>query len=661
MIFAVFLCVACVNALWPIPSTYTSADQVLWIDPDVRITYNMPAQGYNHSTASSAWSNAIINNAIERTYDTLFYKNFVPWKFHPRFSSFEPKYSGDNATYITSVALHQNASDIANIEKPTSALDESYTLDVSADGKVIISAKSSIGLLYGLTTFTQLFYRHTRGFVYTSLAPVHIEDKPKFQWRGLNIDTSRTFKPVHDMFRMIDAMAFNKMNRLHWHVTDAQAWPLVIPSMPELAEKGAYIAYEVYSPQDVKALQEYGALNGVTVVMEFDNPGHTSSIWFSHPELIAAFNVQPDWNNFAAEPPAGTLKLNSTAVSHFLQDMFADLLPRLWPLSSYFHLGGDEVNANAYTLDDTVGTNDTTVLQPLMQKYMDRNMKQVTAEGFAPLVWEEMLLQWNLTLPRNTIVQTWQSDDALLAVVKAGYRALAGNYNYWYLDCGQGQWLNFHQDTAAGYWPFEDYCSPRKNWRLMYSYDPLSGIPANLTHLVLGGEAHIWSEQTDAINLDSMIWPRAAAAAEVLWSGAKDPVTGQNRSQITASPRLSEMRERLVARGVRAEPHPNAVLHHERDAVRVMRKGAMGACFTNRCFMTYEFTKHNSYVSSQHELLRETCSLEDNDIMIFLSLQSHAQSDFGPVVGYTLRSFACEHSNNSSDSCRNSRRDQCNA
>jgi len=87
----------------------------------------------------------------------------------------------------------------------------------------------------------------------------------------------------------------------------------------------------------------------------------------------------------------------------------------------------------------------------------------------------------------------------------------------------------------------------------MYAYDPLSNIPSNLTHLVLGGEVHIWSEQTDPVNLDRQVWPRACAAAEVLWSGAKD-AQGRNRSQIAASPRLAEMRERLVARGVMAEP-----------------------------------------------------------------------------------------------------------
>ena len=63
----------------------------------------------------------------------------------------------------------------------------------------------------------------------------------------------------------------------------------------------------------------------------------------------------------------------------------------------------------------------------------------------------------------------------------------------------------------------------------------------------------MWSEQTDPVNLDDMLWPRACAAAEVLWSGPKD-AEGRNRSQVEASPRLGQMRERMVLRGVRAGP-----------------------------------------------------------------------------------------------------------
>ena len=114
--------------------------------------------------------------------------------------------------------------------------------------------------------------------------------------------------------------------------------------------------------------------------------------------------------------------------------------------------------------------------------------------------------------------------------------------------------MNFGNGASfQEYYPFADYCSPTKNWRLVYSYDPLAGVPANSTHLVLGGEVHIWSEQTDPVNLDDMVWPRACAAGEVLWSGRQLP-NGQNRSQLEASPRLAEMRERMVLRGVNAGP-----------------------------------------------------------------------------------------------------------
>lgn len=468
-------------------------------------------------------------------------------------SNFEPTRTGDSQ-YVKSISLEQTSVDPEDIMKPAvDSVDESYELSMTSAGEVAITAASSIGLLYGLTTFTQLFFKHSDGCAYTTKAPVEITDQPKFAWRGLNLDTSRTFKPMSSIYAMIDALAYNKMNRLHWHITDAQAWPLEITAMPELAAKGATTGFQKYSPADVQAVQEYGALLGVEVAMEIDMPGHTSSIWYSHPELITAFNAQPDWTTYCLEPPCGSLRLNESAVDDFLQKMFDELLPRLDPLTSYFHLGGDEVNVNAYLLDPSVRSNDTDVLGPLMQQFMDRNQDQLQQAGFTPLVWEEMLLVWNLTLPKNTIVQTWQSDEAVVQTVEKGYRALVGNYQYWYLDCGHGQWLDFYPSDAAEYWPFEDYCAPRHNWRVMYSLDPLSGVSPEHEHLVVGGECHIWSEQTDAVNLDTIVWPRAAAAGEVLWSGAKDE-NGQNRSQITASPRLSEMRERLVARGIRAEP-----------------------------------------------------------------------------------------------------------
>jgi len=383
------------------------------------------------SLYNSTGSNTIIATAISSAKDTLFNKNFVPWKFHPRNSAYEPTWN-TSRTYIRTVVLRQNDTDPQDVFKPLAGdVDESYSLSLTTDGKVTVTAPSSIGLAHGLTTFTQLFYKHTRGDIYTALAPVQIFDSPKFQHRGLNMDVSRSYYAPSDIMRTIDALSYSKMNRLHIHVTDAQSWPLEIPALPLLAEKGAYGPGLSYSPAVVQSIQKYGAARGVEVFLEIDMPGHTSSIAYSYPDLVAAFNMQTDWSSYAAEPPSGTLKLNSSAVSDFLNTLLGDLLPRLYPYTSYFHTGGDEVNPNAYMLDDTVKSNSTAVIQPLMQKFVDGNHAQVRAAGLTPIVWEEMLLQWNITLGSDVIVQTWQSDDAVLQTVQAGHKALVGNYQYW--------------------------------------------------------------------------------------------------------------------------------------------------------------------------------------------------------------------------------------
>lgn len=102
-------------------------------------------------------------------------------------------------------------------------------------------------------------------------------------------------------------------------------------------------------------------------------------------------------------------------------------------------------------------------------------------------------------------------------------------------------------------YPFNDWCGPTKSWRLVYSHDPTANLTAEEAKLVLGGELAVWSETIDSTNLDTLVWPRASAAGEVLWSGRRD-ASGQNRTQMEAAPRLNEFRERMVLRGVRASP-----------------------------------------------------------------------------------------------------------
>lgn len=376
-------------------------------------------------------SESVIDAAITRTKDRLFSDRFIPWKFHPRNSNFEPP-STATKTYISQIMLLQNVSDPINVFKaPSGELDESYSLAITQDGQVAITSMTSIGILHALETLTQLFYQSTDSGVYVPSAPVYVTDAPIFPHRGLNLDISRAYYGPSDIRRTIDALAWNKFNRLHLHATDAQSWPLEIPGLPELAQNGAYMKGLSYSPETLAAIQEYGAYRGVQVSIETDMPGHTSSIALAYPDLVAAFNVQPDWNTFSAEPPTGQLKLSSSAVYKFLATLWSDLLPRVSPYSAYFHTGGDEVNANVYLLDEGVGSNESSVIQPFLQKFIDFNHEHVRAAGLTPVVWEEQLLQWNLTLGSDVVVQTWLSDDSLAQTVARGHKALFGNYNYW--------------------------------------------------------------------------------------------------------------------------------------------------------------------------------------------------------------------------------------
>lgn len=123
-----------------------------------------------------------------------------------------------------------------------------------------------------------------------------------------------------------------------------------------------------------------------------------------------------------------------------------------------------------------------------------------------------------------------------------------------YLDCGRGQWLDFPNGPSRDtFFPFNDWCAPTKNWRLMYTHEPRDGVDPEFADNVLGGEVATWTETIDNASLDAIVWPRAGVAGEIWWSGITDN-EGQNRSQYDIRPRLSEQRERMLARGVRGGP-----------------------------------------------------------------------------------------------------------
>ena len=70
--------------------------------------------------------------------------------------------------------------------------------------------------------------------------PIRVTDFPEFEYRGLLIDTAHHYLPLQLILETIDAMMYNKMNVLHWHISDDDSFPLLLQSHPELANRGAF-------------------------------------------------------------------------------------------------------------------------------------------------------------------------------------------------------------------------------------------------------------------------------------------------------------------------------------------------------------------------------------------------------------------------------------
>jgi hexosaminidase len=578
------LAISPASAIWPVPKSISTGNLTLSIDQTLVVTYNGEpvrissldylmtprreylaetrlfdqtqqlsyAKGYSPPAGADFKSKDIVQGGLERALSAIFQQGLVPWMLRARGSNFDPNL--DRAGRVSKLAITQTEKDTKETFRAVAgSVDESYSLTVSTEGEAAIEAASSIGVLRALETFTQLFYQHSNGQAwYTQLAPVKIKDEPKFPYRGVHLDVARHWFEIEDIKRTIDGLSMNKLNVLHLHITDTQSWPLEIPALPKLTEKGAYAKGLTYSPDEIADLYEYAVHRGVQIIMEIDMPGHVG-IEEAYPGLTVAFDKQP-YQFYCAQPPCGSFKLNDTKVEDFLDTLFDDLLPRIAPYSAYFHTGGDEYKPNNSLIDPALETNDVAVLQPMLQRFLSHAHDKVVEHGLLPMVWEEMVLEWNATVPKDTIIQTWLGEAAVGELAEAGHKVIDSNNAFYYLDCGRGQWLDFDNGkTWQALYPFNDWCSPTKSWRLIYSHEPTDNVPEEAQKNVLGGELPVWTETIDTTSLDSLMWPRAGAAAEVWWSGRTD-AQGKNRTLLNARPRLGEQRERMLQRGIRGTP-----------------------------------------------------------------------------------------------------------
>lgn len=433
----------------------------------------------------------------------------------------------------------------------SAAAAEGYSL-VSSPWRIVISAGDSRGLLYGAVTLWQLLSRQNGSFTIPALT---IEDSPRFRWRGLMLDSARHYQPPEFIRKFIDVMALHKLNVLHWHLTDDQAWRLEIKKYPRLTEVGAWrvpagpaAAADIdpatgkprlhggfYSQEEVREIVAYATSRNITIVPEIDMPGHASAAIAAYPKLAVleqpSKDVPADWGVYP------NLFNVEESTFQFLEDVLAEVVT-LFP-SQYIHVGGDEAVKDQWQASRRVqarmrelGAKD----EHEMQSYFIRRMEKfLTAKGRRMIGWDEIL---EGGLAPNATVMSWRGIDGAVAAAAAGHDTVLSPQPTLYFDRR----------------PFETPSSPGRveisTLEDVYAFDPApAAIEEQQRKHILGVQANIWTEHIRTPQrVEFMAFPRAAAIAEVGWS--------QNKDWVGFSQRMSAQLERYKLLDVRFAEAP---------------------------------------------------------------------------------------------------------
>lgn len=422
---------------------------------------------------------------------------------------------------------------------------EGYDLLVTTNA-IIIRAPTQAGLFYGSQTLLQLLSPEVFATnVVTEnwqVSCVHIQDWPRFPWRGLMLDVSRHFFNKAEIEAILDEMALYKLNRFHWHLVDDDGWRLEVKRYPRLTKIGAWRdnidlprnhkpgqgpnahpawadatpdKYAAdgryggfYTPRDIRDVVAYAATRHIMVVPEIEMPGHSGAAMAAYPWL----GVSGKPYNILAPNPFHTGVINPanpntiTFEEKVLKEVF-----KLFP-APYVHIGGDEVPAGAWdtnTACRALMQRDGLTNDDQLQGYFIRQIDAFVGAHHKTLIgWSEILKGG---LGTNAVVMDWNGGGAQAA--ETGHEAIMTPQPNCYLDHYQSTNHPAEPRAIGGYIPLQQ----------VYSLEPIpTNLPTQFQSHILGPQANLWTEYIASLpHAQYMIFPRECALAEVGWS-AKD-------------------------------------------------------------------------------------------------------------------------------------------
>lgn len=398
--------------------------------------------------------------------------------------------------------------------------EEKYLIDVTGKG-VRVEASGLRGFNYAIQTLGQMGSR---------IPCCHIEDSPRFSYRGLHLDEARHFFGKEIVKKYLDIMAYHKLNTFHWHLTDDQGWRIEIKKFPELTQIGSirkgtcikrnyntndHIPYGEgmwYSQEDIKEIVAYASERGIDVIPEIDLPGHMLAALAAYPHLGCSGGPYEVWHRWGVS--GDVLCAGNEQVYAFLEDVLNEVCG-LFP-GRYIHIGGDECPKTSWEncprcqakirelgLKDD-GAHDA---EHYLQSYvMNRIESFLKTKGKNVIGWDEIL---EGSPSMSAIVMSWRGESGGLMAAGLGHDVIMTPNSYCYWDYYQATDIENEPFALGGYVPVE----------LVYSYEPCpTSMSAEEREHILGVQANMWTEYiAEPDHLEYMLLPRLAALSEVQW------------------------------------------------------------------------------------------------------------------------------------------------
>ena len=362
---------------------------------------------------------------------------------------------------------------------------------------------------------------------------VEIKDAPQYTYRGFLLDVARTFQPVDEVKRVLDYMAYCKLNKLHFHLVDSPGWRMEVKKYPHLAELGGYRGGDsplhpiygsffqkyggYYTQEQLREIVAYAAQRNIEVIPEIDMPGHSKSIGTVHPDIRCNYTPDTSYTNGMDLRDVWCVAKESNY--QLIEDIVKEMV-EIFP-SEYIHIGGDEVSfkwwkecPDCQQLMKEKGLENAAQLE---QYFINRVTDMLAKYNKKSMVWDEAV-DGGL-LPTTTMVTGWRGVKQCLQTTEQGYPTIIMPSSVFYLDKRQS--------------PHEKGHSSRQGLSLQticdFTFEDAGFSDAQRKNIA-GIEGAFWSEiYLSNISpegrfsdyLEYMLFPRLFGVSEVAWSKSR--------------------------------------------------------------------------------------------------------------------------------------------